>query len=80
MDRFPYCSLTSSFIVLYLIAQCIELIDKTDMAQVAIFVSSMAALERVKMENPETIANATVAMGLSLGTTCSAVFLAFRRS
>ena len=36
-------------------------------AQTAIFVSSMAALEKLKKEDPDAINQCTVAMGLSLG-------------
>lgn len=36
-------------------------------SQPAIFVSSMAALEKLKIENPAAIESCTVAMGLSLG-------------
>ena len=44
-----------------------EKLDSTVVAQVAIFVSSMAALEKVKVAEPDAIASCTVAMGLSLG-------------
>jgi [acyl-carrier-protein] S-malonyltransferase len=47
---------------------CSEELDSTVVAQVAIFVSSMAALEKLKVENPQAIQDCTVAMGLSLGT------------
>ena len=36
-------------------------------SQPAIFVSSMAALEKLKLQDPAAIESATVAMGLSLG-------------
>jgi [acyl-carrier-protein] S-malonyltransferase len=44
-----------------------EKLDSTVVAQVAIFVSSMAALEKLKISEPEAVASCTVAMGLSLG-------------
>ena len=45
-----------------------EELDSTVIAQTAIFVSSMAALEKLKVEDPLAIDTCTVAMGLSLGT------------
>jgi hypothetical protein len=45
-----------------------EELDSTVVAQTAIFVSSMAALEKLKIDNPAAIESCTVAMGLSLGT------------
>lgn len=54
-----------------LIDKCIngpkEELDSTVIAQTAIFVSSMAALEKLKIDDPSAIASATVCMGLSLG-------------
>lgn len=54
-----------------LLAKCIngpkEELDSTVIAQVAIFVSSMAALEKLKIDEPDAIPSCTVAMGLSLG-------------
>eukprot|EP01031_Cornospumella_fuschlensis_P047501 gene47501-58190_t len=44
-----------------------EELDSTVISQPAIFVSSMAALEKLKIENPAAIESCTVAMGLSLG-------------
>lgn len=44
-----------------------EELDKTAVAQTAIFVSSMAALEKLKIDDPSAIDSCTVAMGLSLG-------------
>lgn len=44
-----------------------EQLDSTVISQPAIFVSSMAALEKLKLENLELYNSATVAMGLSLG-------------
>lgn len=44
-----------------------EELDKTDISQPALFVSSMAALEMLKAEKPEVIDQCTVAAGLSLG-------------
>jgi [acyl-carrier-protein] S-malonyltransferase len=44
-----------------------EELDSTVISQPAIFVSSMAALEKLKKENPAAIDEATVCMGLSLG-------------
>jgi [acyl-carrier-protein] S-malonyltransferase len=42
-------------------------IDSTEVAQSAIFVSSMAALEKLKHENISAYNNCTITMGLSLG-------------
>eukprot|EP01035_Chromulina_nebulosa_P022079 gene22079-28582_t len=42
-------------------------LNSTVVVQVAIFVSSMAALEKLKIDDPAAIGSATVAMGLSLG-------------
>lgn len=54
-----------------LIGKCVngpkEELDSTVVAQVAIFVSSMAALEKLKRDDPAAIESATVCMGLSLG-------------
>eukprot|EP00595_Chromulina_sp_UTEXLB2642_P000416 CAMPEP_0196762278 /NCGR_PEP_ID=MMETSP1095-20130614/1686_1 /TAXON_ID=96789 ORGANISM="Chromulina nebulosa, Strain UTEXLB2642" /NCGR_SAMPLE_ID=MMETSP1095 /ASSEMBLY_ACC=CAM_ASM_000446 /LENGTH=288 /DNA_ID=CAMNT_0042112863 /DNA_START=174 /DNA_END=1040 /DNA_ORIENTATION=+ len=54
-----------------LLSKCVngpkEELDSTVVAQVAIFVSSMAALEKLKIDDPAAIESATVAMGLSLG-------------
>ena len=51
--------------------QCVngpkEELDSTVISQPAIFVSSMAALEKLKIEDPAAIDSCTVAMGLSLG-------------
>jgi [acyl-carrier-protein] S-malonyltransferase len=44
-----------------------EELDSTVIAQTAIFVSSMAALEKLKLDDPTAIESCTVAMGLSLG-------------
>jgi [acyl-carrier-protein] S-malonyltransferase len=44
-----------------------EELDSTVISQPAIFVSSMAALEKLKADDPEAIEKCTVAMGLSLG-------------
>lgn len=44
-----------------------EELDSTVVAQTAIFVSSMAALEKLKIDDPKAIETCTVAMGLSLG-------------
>jgi len=44
-----------------------EKLDSTVVAQTALFVSSMAALEKLKAEKPEEYESATCAMGLSLG-------------
>lgn len=41
--------------------------DSTVISQPAIFVSSMAALEKLKIEDPTVVEQCTVAMGLSLG-------------
>jgi [acyl-carrier-protein] S-malonyltransferase len=61
----------SSILGYDLLAKCVngpkEELDSTAVAQTAIFVSSMAALEKLKIENPDAINSCTVAMGLSLG-------------
>ena len=44
-----------------------EELDSTVVAQTAIFVSSMAALEKLKATDPAAVEACTVAMGLSLG-------------
>jgi len=44
-----------------------EELDSTVISQPAIFVSSMAALEKLKLDDPSAIEQCTVAMGLSLG-------------
>jgi acyl transferase domain-containing protein len=44
-----------------------EELDSTEIAQIAIFVSSMAALEKLKVVEPSAIDRCTVTMGLSLG-------------
>lgn len=63
---------TASAILGYdLLSKCVngpkEELDSTVIAQTAIFVSSMAALEKLKIDEPGAIAECTVAMGLSLG-------------
>jgi [acyl-carrier-protein] S-malonyltransferase len=54
-----------------LLAKCVngpkEELDSTVISQPAIFVSSMAALEKLKIDDPAAIDSCTVAMGLSLG-------------
>ncbi len=61
----------SSILGYDLLAKCVdgpkEELDSTVVAQTAIFVSSMAAVEKLKKEDPEAIEKCTVAMGLSLG-------------
>merc|ERR1719217_1559422 len=42
-------------------------LDKTDVSQPAIFVASMAAVEKLKASEPEVVESANMAMGLSLG-------------
>lgn len=44
-----------------------EELDSTVISQPAIFVSSLAALEKLKIEDPAAYDSCTVAMGLSLG-------------
>ena len=44
-----------------------EELDSTAVAQTAIFVTSMACVEKLRQESPEAIDSCTVAMGLSLG-------------
>ncbi|KAJ1440625.1 malonyl-CoA:ACP transacylase [Ochromonadaceae sp. CCMP2298] len=63
---------TASEILGYdLLAKCAdgpkESLDSTVISQPAIFVASMAALEKLKADDPEAIGRCTVAMGLSLG-------------
>lgn len=48
-----------------------EELDSTVISQPAIFVSSMAALEKLKLDDPSAIEQCTVAMGLSLGQSIS---------
>jgi len=54
-----------------LLAKCVngpkEELDSTVVSQPAIFVSSMAALEKLKAEDPAAVEACTVTMGLSLG-------------
>mmetsp|Transcript_26244 Transcript_26244/g.78712 ORF Transcript_26244/g.78712 Transcript_26244/m.78712 type:complete len:347 (+) Transcript_26244:97-1137(+) len=54
-----------------LLAKCTEgpkeELDSTAVSQPAIFVSSMAAVEKLKAEDPAAVESATCAMGLSLG-------------
>ena len=42
-------------------------LDKTDVSQPAIFVASMAAVEKLRAEDPAALEAANMAMGLSLG-------------
>lgn len=44
-----------------------EKLDSTVVSQPAIYVSSMAALEKLKQDRPEVVESANVAAGLSLG-------------
>lgn len=44
-----------------------EELDSTAVAQTAIFVASMACVEKLRQESPEAVDSCTVAMGLSLG-------------
>lgn len=44
-----------------------EKLDSTEVSQPAIFVASMAAVEKLRQDSPETVDAATCAMGLSLG-------------
>lgn len=61
----------SSILGYDLLKVCVEgpkdKLDSTVVAQTALFVSSMAALEKLKSEDPTAVDSATVAMGLSLG-------------
>jgi malonyl CoA-acyl carrier protein transacylase len=45
-----------------------EELDSTVISQPAIFVASMAALEKLRRDDPAALESCTVAMGLSLGT------------
>lgn len=49
-------------------------LDKTDVSQPALFVSSLAALEMLKVEQPEVVAQCAATAGLSLGEYTSLVF------
>ena len=55
----------------YCLAKCAEgpkaELDSTAVSQPAIFVSSMAAVEKLRAESPDVVDSATCAMGLSLG-------------
>ena len=44
-----------------------EELDKTNISQPALYVSSFAALEKLKSESPETVEGCSLAAGLSLG-------------
>ena len=61
----------SSILGYDLLSKCVsgpkEELDSTVVAQTAIFVSSMAALEKLKIDDPAAVDTCTVAMGLSLG-------------
>jgi [acyl-carrier-protein] S-malonyltransferase len=52
----------------------VERLDSTAVSQPAIFVTSLAALEVLKQQKPEVIANATATAGLSLGEYTALVF------
>jgi [acyl-carrier-protein] S-malonyltransferase len=49
-------------------------LDKTDISQPALFVSSLAALEMLKAEQPDVVTNCAMTAGLSLGEYTSLVF------
>jgi [acyl-carrier-protein] S-malonyltransferase len=49
-------------------------LDKTDKAQPAIFLASLAALEKLRVEKPEIVEHCSVAAGLSLGEYTALVF------
>jgi [acyl-carrier-protein] S-malonyltransferase len=49
-------------------------LDRTDISQPAIFVTSLAALELLRAESPETVSAAQMAAGLSLGEYTALVF------
>ena len=55
----------------FCVAKCVEgpkdVLDSTVVSQPAIFVSSMAAVEKLRSSSPEAVDSCTVAMGLSLG-------------
>jgi [acyl-carrier-protein] S-malonyltransferase len=54
-----------------LLAQCVDgpktELDSTVIAQPAMFVASMAAVEKLRVKSPEALASCSVTMGLSLG-------------
>ncbi len=51
-----------------------EKLDLTEIAQPAIFVSSLAALEKLRAESPEVVDQCSIAAGLSLGEYTALVF------
>jgi [acyl-carrier-protein] S-malonyltransferase len=51
-----------------------EDLDKTDISQPALFVSSLAALEMLKAEQPDVVAECAASAGLSLGEYTALVF------
>lgn len=51
-----------------------EKLDSTDISQPALFVTSLAALEKLRAESPELIENCEAAAGLSLGEYTALVF------
>jgi [acyl-carrier-protein] S-malonyltransferase len=51
-----------------------EELDKTDRAQPALFVASLAALEKLRQDRPEVVDRCTAAAGLSLGEYTALVF------
>ena len=77
------CNQASDILGYDLLAKCVdgpkEELDSTVIAQTAIFVSSMAALEKLKRDDPEAIEKCTVAMGLSLGEYTARALLVLSR-
>src|SRR5437764_8429493 len=51
-----------------------EALEATDVSQPAIFVASLAALESLKVDNPDVVASCEGAAGLSLGEYTALVF------
>ncbi|MBT5020413.1 MAG: acyltransferase domain-containing protein, partial [Planctomicrobium sp.] len=51
-----------------------EELDSTVISQPAIFVTSLAALEKLKADSPDVVANCEMAAGLSLGEYTALVF------
>ena len=51
-----------------------EKLDSTEISQPAIFVASLAALEKLRQESPEVVDECSLAAGLSLGEYTALVF------
>ena len=51
-----------------------ERLDSTEVAQPALFVAGLAAIEKLRASNPTVVTSCTAAAGLSLGEYCALVF------